>query len=219
MLRTLEAEPHLDRAPASVRRTMEPPLSITCLQPIPRLTPTRLLVVALQMAIDLPPFCSPSPPREVASRAESLLDGRACSGRARRYPARRCSNGPPREFGAVFSRKIGLLGPSSCNARSKRAFLRLLSICKAGLVRKDCTKLTVTLQKYPHRLLQPSFLIFKARHVALAIPLRCQTCLRGRRGAEIGPRSRHAAAAPGLRLAGLRPGTGGAGSGASSWQT
>ena len=38
---------------------------------------------------------------------------------------------------------------------------------------RNCTKITVTLQKYPHKLLQPSFLMFKARHVA-TIRARCQ---------------------------------------------
>ena len=199
---------------------MEPPSSITCLQPIPRLTPSHPAPRCRAADGDRPPSILLA-----FSAARSRLARRVAARRACMFWPRAAVSGQKvlqwasPEFGAGFSRKIGLLGPSSCNARSKRAFLRLLSICKAGLVRKDCTKLTVTLQKYPHRLLQPSFLIFKARHVALAIPLRCQTCLRGRRGAEIGPRSRHAAAAPGLRLAGLRPGTGGAGSGASSWQT
>jgi len=93
--------------------------------------PTRLLVVALQMAIDLPPFCSPSPHlrREKSPRAPSR-----CSTGVHVLAARDGirPEGAPMGLPRIWCSLIRRDRPSRPlllqRTSSKRAFLRLLPI-------------------------------------------------------------------------------------------
>ena len=69
-----------------------------------------------------PCFGSSSPPREVALRAESLLDGRACSVWGRRYPARRYCNRPPPTLVQVNCTRSAFSAPPPATHGQSRHF-------------------------------------------------------------------------------------------------